>query len=129
MLSVVFLSSSILYCVCINHCRFLINCVILSSNFIYTLVFIIKTFKVAQSHLTLCNPIDCSLTGSSVHGILQAKILEWVAILFSRGSSWPRNWAWVSCTAGRFFTIWATRENLLSPTYTSANIWSYLYYM
>ena len=57
--------------------------------------------------------MDCSLPGSSVHGILQARILEWVAIPFSRGSSWPRDWTWVSCIAGRFFTIWATREATL----------------
>ena len=63
---------------------------------------------VAQLYPTLCNPIDCSLPGSSVHGILQARILEWVAIFFSKGSSWPRDWTWVSCIAGRFFTIWAT---------------------
>ena len=44
------------------------------------------------------------------HGILQARILEWVAIRFSRGSSWPRSWTHVSCIAGRFFTIWASRE-------------------
>ena len=54
--------------------------------------------------------MDCSLSDSSVHGILQARILEWVAISFSRGSSWPRDWTWVSCIAHRFFTIWATRE-------------------
>ena len=60
--------------------------------------------------LALCNPMDCSLPGSSIHGIVQARILEWVAIPFSRGSSWPRDRTWVSCTAGRFFTIWATRE-------------------
>ena len=65
---------------------------------------------VAQSCLTLCNPMECSLPGSSVHGILQARILEWVAIPFSRGSSQPREWTWVSCTTGRFFTVWATRE-------------------
>ena len=46
---------------------------------------------VAQSCLTLCNPMDCSLPGSSVHGILQARLLEWVAFSFSRGSSWPRD--------------------------------------
>ena len=50
----------------------------------------------------------CSLPGSSVHGILQARILEWVAIPFSRGSSWPRDRTRVSRIAGRFFTIWAT---------------------
>ena len=49
-----------------------------------------------------CDPRDFGPTGSSVHGILQAIILEWVAILFSRGSSWPRNQTWVSCTEGRF---------------------------
>ena len=54
----------------------------------------------AQLCLTLCNPMDCSSPGSSVHGILQARILEWVAISFSRGSSWPRygtHTPWVSC--------------------------------
>ena len=57
--------------------------------------------------LTLCHPMDCSLPGSSVNGILQARILEWVAISFSRGSSWYRDWIPVSCgscIAGRFFT-------------------------
>ena len=49
---------------------------------------------VSQSCLTLCNPMDCSLPGSSVHGFLQARILEWVAIPFSRGSSQPRIWTW-----------------------------------
>ena len=61
------------------------------------------------SHVRLCDPMDCSPPGSSVHGILQARILEWVATLFSRGSSWP-GWTQVSCVAGEFFTIWATRE-------------------
>ena len=51
--------------------------------------------------------MDYSLPGSSVHGILQARTLEWVAIPFSRGSSWLRHWTKVSCTAGSFFTIWA----------------------
>ena len=66
--------------------------------------------EVAQSCPTLCNPMDCGLPGSSVHGILQARILEWVAIPFSKGSSWPRDWTQVSHIAGRFFTIWATTE-------------------
>ena len=65
---------------------------------------------VTHSCLTLCDPMDCSLPGFSVHGILQTIILEWVAIPFSRGSSWPRNQTQVSCTPGRFFTIWPTRE-------------------
>ena len=66
--------------------------------------------KSLQSCLTLCNPMDCSPPGSSVQGILQARILEWVATPFSRGSSWPRDWTEVSGIAGRFFTIWATWE-------------------
>ena len=59
---------------------------------------------------TLCNLMDCSLPGSSVHGILQARILEWVTIPFSRGSSWLKNRTWVSHNVGRFFIIWTTRE-------------------
>ena len=66
--------------------------------------------KVAQLGPTLCNPMGCSPPGSSVHGILQASILKWEAILFSRGSSQPKDQSQVSCIAGRFFTIWATRE-------------------
>ena len=66
--------------------------------------------SVVQSWLTLCNPIDCSLLGSSVYEISQARILEWVATPFSRGSSWPRNRTWVSCIARRFFIVWTTRE-------------------
>ena len=52
---------------------------------------------IAQSCLTLCDPTDCSPPGSSVHGILQARTLEWVSIPFSRGSSWPRDQTGVSC--------------------------------
>ena len=58
--------------------------------------------EVAQSCLTLCDPMDCSLPSSSVHGVLLARILEWVAISFSRGSSRPRDQTRVFCTAGRF---------------------------
>ena len=59
----------------------------------------------SQSCSTLCNPMDCSLPCSSVHGILQARILEWVAVPISRGSSWLRGWAWVSCIAGKFYHL------------------------
>ena len=64
---------------------------------------------VAQSSPTLRDP-DCTLPGSSVHRILQSRIVEWLAISYSRGSSWPRDQTQVSCIAGRFFTIWAIRE-------------------
>ena len=66
--------------------------------------------EVAQSCPTLCDPMDYSLQGSSLHGILQAGVLEWVAISFSKGSPQLRNQTWVSCTEGSFFTIRATRE-------------------
>ena len=62
---------------------------------------------VAQSCLTLSDPMDAIRQGSSVHDILQARILEWVAIPFSRGSSWLRDWTQVYRTAVRFFTVWA----------------------
>ena len=59
---------------------------------------------------TLHDAMDCSPPGSSVHGSLQVRILEWVAITFSRESSQPKDRNWVSCTAGRLFTVQATRE-------------------
>ena len=65
---------------------------------------------VTQSCPTLCKPMNCSPPGSSVHGILQARILEWDAFSFSKGSSWPRDLTQVSCTAGRFFIVWATGD-------------------
>ena len=61
--------------------------------------------KITQSCLTLCDPM-----GYIFHRILQARMLEWVAYPFSRGSSWPRNWTRIFCIAGRFFTNWAIRE-------------------
>ena len=70
-----------------------------------------KKMLVTQSCPTLCNPMDCSLPGSSVHGILPLRKLKWVVIPFSRGSSQLRDQTWVSCIAGKFFTIWATRED------------------
>ena len=62
---------------------------------------------------TLCDPMGCSPPGSSVHGFLQARILEWVAIPFSRRSSQSKDWTLVFHIASRFFTIWATREALI----------------
>ena len=69
-----------------------------------------KVVFVTQLCPDLCDPMDCSPPGSSVHGILQARILEWVAISFFCRSFWPRDWARVSSIAGGFFTIWASRE-------------------
>ena len=72
---------------------------------------------VAQSCPTLLDPMDCSPPGSSVHGILQARTLEWVAMPSSRGSSQPKDQTQVSQIAGGFFTIWATRESQVNVFY------------
>ena len=61
--------------------------------------------EVTQLCPTLCDPMDCSLSGSSIHGIFQARVLEWVTVSFSRGSSRPRNRTRVSHIAGRCFTV------------------------
>ena len=66
---------------------------------------------VVQSYPTLCNCMDCNLPGSSIHGILWVRTLEWIAIPFSRGSSWLRDQTLVSCTASRFFTLCATGKS------------------
>ena len=92
-----------------------ICCVIFS---LYVLIFLKSAMTGASifrvfSHSVRSNslwPMDCSPPGSSVLRIFQARILEWVAICFSRGSSRPRDWTQVSYIAGGFFTIWATRE-------------------
>ena len=80
-----------------------------SSGTAFLLFFLLSTLGeslVAQSCLTLCDPMDCSLPGSSNHGIFQARVLKWVAISFSRESSWPRDRTWVSHIAGRCIIIW-----------------------
>ena len=84
----------------------------------YTLPIFLVTFpcwllrkwsEVAWLCLTVCHPMDCSLPGSTVHGIFQARILDWATISFSRGSSQTRDRTRVSYTADRRFTVWATR--------------------
>ena len=83
--------------------------------FLLTPVLILRpmcVFSDALSWSTVCDPMDCSLPGSSVHGILQARMLEWVAISSSRGSSWPKDWTCISCFAGGFFYHWVTWEAL-----------------
>ena len=72
--------------------------------------FVYGCVLVAQSCMTLCDPVDCSPPGFSVHWILQARMLEWVAISFPRGSSQPRDKTRAFLIAGRLFTMWATRE-------------------
>ena len=69
---------------------------------------------VTQSCPTLCDLMDYSLPGSSVHETFQSRILEWVAISFSRGSSWSRDWTQVSCIEGRLLTIWVTNEAFMA---------------
>ena len=77
---------------------------------ILSVFFLLACVSSAQSCPTFCDPIDCSPPGSFVRGIFQTRIVEWVAISFSRGSSRPRDQTQVSCIAGGCFTIWATRE-------------------
>ena len=69
----------------------------------------------------------CSLPGFSLHGILQARILEWVTISFSRGSSQPRDWTQVSRIEGRNFNLWATREALSSSSLSAIRVMSSAY--
>ena len=74
---------------------------------------------VAQSCQTLCNPMDCSPPGSSVHWILQARIVEQVAILFSRGSSWPRDQTGVFCLAGNSLLAEPASGKYWSPLFVT----------
>ena len=87
---------------------------LLKSTWIKAVTFNLNQFNfswsVTQLCLTLCDTMDSSPSASSVHGIFQARILEWVTISFSRGSSQPRDQMHVSCIAGIFFTCWATGE-------------------
>ena len=81
--------------------------------YLYIILFIFDSGQfssVAQSCLTPCNPMDCSRPGSSLYGLLQARVLEWGATSFSRGSSRLRDWTQVSCIPGRRFNLWATWE-------------------
>ena len=75
-----------------------------------------------QSCLTVCHPIDCSLPGFSVRRILQARILEWVAIFSPRGSSWPRDQTHVSCVGRWILYHWVSREALLLLPYTKISL-------
>ena len=74
--------------------------------------------KVLLAQSCLCDPTDCSPPGSSVHGILQARILEWVAISYPRGSFRLRDRTRVSYTVGSFFNIWASREAYMMEYYS-----------
>ena len=75
----------------------------------HTVCYSRRKVLVTQLCPTLWDPVDCSLPDSSVHGILQTRILEWVANPLSRWSSWPKDQTQISPTVGRFFTIWATK--------------------
>ena len=87
---------------------------------------VLSVFKFKPFYWVICDPMNCSSPGSSVHGILQVRILEWVAIPFSSESSQPRGWTQVSCTAGRLFTISGTKgitkwhQESLLPVLTEA---------
>ena len=86
---------------------------ILSSRLVSKFTHMLCCYLVAQFFVTLCDPLDCRPPDSSLHGIFEARVLEWVANSFSRGSFWPRDRiriSYVSRIAGRFFTHWALEE-------------------
>ena len=98
-------------------------------------IFVCDLYLVAQSCPTLCHLMDYSPPGSSVHGIIQASILEWVAMPSSKGSSQPKDPTQVSHIAGEFFTVWATREvhiyvymyvNVYMYKVISVTVWLYV---
>ena len=95
-------------CVCLSVCLCLCLCVCVS---VCVSVCVCVCVCVTHACPALHHLMDCSPPGSSLHGILQARILECVAIPFSRGSSQLRDWTLISCIAGGFFTIWATLLN------------------
>ena len=98
-------------CGCIDYInKIFLKCVWKRSYFLIVLFNCVVLCLDAQLCPTLCDPMECSLPGSSVHGILQARTLEWVALPSSRWSSQPRDGTQVFYIAGRFFTFWATRE-------------------
>ena len=84
-----------------------------TSNIIWERIVCQTGQSVTQLYLALCDPMDHSPPGSSVYRISQARILEWVAILFSRLSPPTRDWTQVSCSTGRVFTIWTTRPCII----------------
>ena len=93
-------------CICNNHYWF-------QAFFKFSSLLNFNFLSLGLSHVRLFwNPMDCSPPGSSVHGISQARILEWVAISFSRGSSQPRDWTCISCIGRRVLYPWDTREIL-----------------
>ena len=112
MMIFVFLTTSSIMLMLLFQASHLDNCCIISFNHqkSYKRKVVLSPPFCAQLCPILCHPMDCSPPGPSVHGIFQARKLEWVTISFSRGSSWSRDWTWVSCISGRFFTIWATRK-------------------
>ena len=102
-------------------------CCLSNTDFNSIIYFIFNTYRereVAQSCLALCDPTDCSPPGSSIHAILQARVLKWIAVSF-RGSSWSRDPTQVSCIAGRRFTIWATREALMLISTPQGRVFSF----
>ena len=99
-----------------THIIFYFDFSVLFSLFSVKILLLVTAGLVTQLCPTLCNPMDYSLSDSSVHGISQARILEWLTISFSRGSSWLRDWtctSCISCIGRRILYHWATREALL----------------
>ena len=90
----------------LEKCLFRYFCHFLIGLFVFLVLSCMKWSEVVQSCLTLYNPVNCSLPGSSIHGIFWGRILEWVAICFSKRSSWPRGRTRVSHIVSKCFTLW-----------------------
>ena len=117
------------FCSRINHwllSLFSFNWIIVDLQYCVSFRWVAKGFSyflVTKLCLTLCDRMDYYLPGSSVHGILQARILEWAAISFSRGSSCSRDWTWVSCIGRQILYHWAIREASCMYIYTTIYIY------
>ena len=92
----------------------MISCLLLYSYSFFKFIFSVSESVSLSVMSDSCNPMDCRCPGSAVCGILQARILERAAIPFSKGSSQPRDQTWVSCIAGRFFTVWDTSWRIIA---------------
>ena len=116
------------WCVYHTYSHVLYIYYITTYTMIYIYIYILSCWLCAQSCLTLCNPMDCSLPGSSIHGIFQARILEWVAISFCRGSTRPKDRTHLSCVSCLdrqilyHYTTWEVHMNTISHLYCILHI-------
>ena len=116
-------ATAVCVCVCVCVCVYVYIYIYIERErescniYIYIYIYIVLTYTVCESVIysvmSDCDPMNCSTPGSSVHGIFQARILQWVAIPFSKGSFPIRDRTWVSCISSRFFTAWPPRKPIM----------------